>query len=177
VSKSFDDYFWSRVDKRGPDECWEWTGARIQRGYGQVNKLRKHPAGTVASRISYWLANGPFDTTLLVCHKCDRPPCVNPAHLFIGTSADNSHDMVTKGRHGRTPLTAQDVADIRASKEKQAVLAARYGVSQPSISNIRRGKHWRHVSATYARDSLPVTEHDEHDGQNSFSGPEPQVDA
>ncbi len=98
----------------------------------------------LAHRVSYWISNGPFDKRLFVCHRCDHPPCVNPAHLFLGTARDNQRDKFAKGR-GTTKLTADDVLVIRSSSEGQAEIARRYGVSQPTISNIRRRKYWSHV--------------------------------
>ena len=91
--------FWAQVDRRGPSECWEWTGHRGPTGYGLI-KLPGNGAPRVhPSRLSAIIHFGMFDRRLLVLHRCDNPPCVNPAHLFLGTHTDNMRDMVAKNRH------------------------------------------------------------------------------
>lgn len=87
--------FWKKVDRRGPDECWPWTGATVQ-GYGRLNIDNR---SVLAPRVLIEVEFGvPVPPHLRVLHHCDNPPCCNPAHLFIGTQADNVADMWAKGR-------------------------------------------------------------------------------
>lgn len=73
--------------------CWIWTGPTNNHGYGRFGGSR------YAHRVSYQLAHGPIPPGMVVLHRCDNPPCVNPDHLSLGTQRDNVRDMVTKGRH------------------------------------------------------------------------------
>lgn len=87
--------FWSRVTKAGPDECWIWIGARA----GAYGSFSVNGRTVSAPRFSWELANGvAIPVGLFACHRCDNPPCVNPAHIFIGTHTDNVRDCRDKGR-------------------------------------------------------------------------------
>ncbi len=88
--------FWPRVLRGGSDECWPWTGKRNTRGYGTMGRGGRC---IIATRISWELAHKePVPKELSVCHTCDNPSCVNPAHLFLGSARTNGADMSLKGR-------------------------------------------------------------------------------
>lgn len=93
--RSVAERFWEKVDKSGgPDACWPFKGA-LSHGYGRL--AIPGQTGDIASRVAYRLSvadPGALD----VLHRCDNPPCCNPAHLFLGTALDNMHDMIAKGR-------------------------------------------------------------------------------
>jgi hypothetical protein len=96
--------FWAKVDRSGgPDACWLWTAGtfRLRNGYGKFGADPAASRTVYAHRFAYELSHGPIPPGLLVCHHCDNPPCCNPAHLFLGTIADNMRDMSDKGRAAR----------------------------------------------------------------------------
>lgn len=133
--------------------CWIWSGLTNSRGYGRI-VVSGHDQR--AHRVSYELYCGPIPDGKLVCHRCDVPSCVNPAHLFLGGAADNHHDMRSKGRgavgarHGRAKLSEANVAAIMVLLElgglSRAEIGRRYGVSSGRISDIALGKTWKHVA-------------------------------
>jgi hypothetical protein len=86
-----------------PDGCIEFTGACMPNGYGRIALGGQGGGVGLAHRVAWELANGPIPEDLHVCHRCDNPPCCNPAHLFLGTRSDNMRDSVSKrrDRHGR----------------------------------------------------------------------------
>ena len=150
------DRFWASVDKRGADECWPWTRSCNRRGYGAAHDGRRRPDGSrrnfvAASRLAWELTHGPISAGLFVCHRCDNPPCCNPAHLYLGTPADNMRDAMERDRlwrgeqHHFARLTAAQVAIIRqrlAAGVLQRAIGTEFGVSQSAISCIARGITW-----------------------------------
>lgn len=95
--------FWAHVDKSGgPDACWPWQGGHVARGYGHTTWSDNYVRTEImAHRQAYEFEVGPIADGLQVCHKCDNPPCCNPAHLFLGTPTENLNDAYSKGRRKR----------------------------------------------------------------------------
>lgn len=147
------DRFMSYVEKEGPNSCWEWTGAHDGRGgYGSFKLCAGHSIG--AHRYAYLTFIGPIPDGVLVCHTCDNPGCVNPAHLFLGSDADNAQDAARKGRmprgenHPNAILTRAQVIEIRAlyeSGSSMLSLAKQFGTCRSNISYIVNYHSWRHV--------------------------------
>lgn len=159
--------FWARVDRRGPDECWLWTGPFHSAGYGKLGYQGKD---WNAHKLAWVLTNGPVVGELCVCHRCDNPPCCNPGHMFLGSRAENRQDCVAKGRHaqgdgtsarlypelvprgeghGRAVLTEVQVIEIRARRREGATidaLAAHYGIGRSQVFRIGRREAWKHVA-------------------------------
>lgn len=142
-----------------PNGCIEWTGSKNPDGYGNFWAFGKVCG---AHRVAYVLAFGEIPDGLHILHRCDNPSCVNPAHLFTGTHAENMQDMYAKGRK-ETPikfidaakrvkcgdknphaiLTWSDVFQIRLSSDTNKELSRRFFVTPQNIRLIRTNKTWR----------------------------------
>lgn len=148
---SLKDAFERNCQQGDPDACWTWQGYINQAGYGQV-RFQGHVY--LAHRLSYEANVGPIPDDLFVCHECDNKPCVNPNHLFLGTAADNTHDMMAKDRHavgersGMAKLTEEQVRLIRQLKLdgiSYRNLAQQFGVTIHNIKAVVCRKTWKHV--------------------------------
>lgn len=149
--------FWAKVDHSGgPDACWPWTAGRNADGYGVIWVGRTMD---LAHRVAWALVNGPIPPGLKVLHACDNPPCMNLAHFFLGTMADNTADMMAKGRdrhgvllgeaHGRAKLSEAQVHEIRRLHAEERLnepcLARRFDVGTSTIHRLLAGRAWSHV--------------------------------
>jgi len=145
-------------------DCWEYRGPRFANGYGQI-KVLKIPR--LAHRVAYELWVSQIPEGLVIRHKCDNKPCINPDHLETGTVQDNVRDRDQRGRtangnRGKGKLTDSEALDVRltlAKIEDRIIrgkeyerLAEEYGVSKSSIQNIHLGKNYRHVGGFHGED-------------------------
>lgn len=152
----FHERFQKNIGQPSETGCLPWLGIKSKDGYGRIYTGALHGRKLVnAHRIAYELKHGPIPDGLIVCHGCDSPSCVNVDHLFLGTFADNSSDMVDKkrqacgSRNGRAKLDDEKVIAIRSLYEKgntsQQKIADMYGVTQYVISRVVRRLYWKHI--------------------------------
>lgn len=132
--------FWSRVART--NTCWLWEGAKNTLGYGYC-RIGEHIIRV--HRLAFFLSNGFIDDNLFVCHRCDNRACVNPDHLFLGTSRDNVRDMIAKGRQvwpqsKFTGVALEELRTLRQSGMSYRQLARRFNVSAPYVYRVLVGK-------------------------------------
>jgi hypothetical protein len=152
--RDFFERYGPRIRIGAPDECWEWTASRIAAGYGHFTRYnRQH----YSHRSAYEAVHGPGSADgLLVRHRCDNPPCCNPAHLQTGTHADNHRDMMERGRDNpvsgeavnTAKLTESDVAEARrlaAAGMPIARLIERFPIAHTAMHAAVTGRTWTHL--------------------------------
>jgi len=135
--------FWRYVDKRGPGECWNWTGYIGQHGYGTLTCPDDPAFVRTAHTLSYEIHHARPPKGLFVCHRCNNRRCVNPAHLYLGTPSQNQLDRRAAGndnggeRNGRAKLTDEQFRKISADTRPGAIVAKEFGVSRHYVYQIR----------------------------------------
>jgi hypothetical protein len=142
-----------------PSGCHLWMANKNNKGYGMIREGGVKPK-ILAHRVSYSLNVGEIPAGLHVLHSCDTPACVNPAHLFLGTHAENMADKEAKGRsnhkaksnagssHAQSKLTEADIPIIRELFANGLLLrdiAKRFGVAKATIGGVTGGFSWKHV--------------------------------
>lgn len=163
--RSFADRFWPKVNRGGDGDCWLWSAARSGAGYGVIELSHQGVYWAFGAHRASWLLTGrDIPWGLCILHRCDVRPCVNPAHLFIGTLGDNNRDTVAKGRfrsgaalrpeclprgerHHNAIMTAELVRQLRqlAGTASHRALAGRFGISPSTVGQILSGETWREV--------------------------------
>lgn len=115
--------FWSGVNQRSVDECWDWTRGISNNGYGVFTHRYKSIA---THRLAFSLQNGDIPDGLMVCHKCDRKCCCNPNHMFLGTGKDNMQDAISKGL---LRMYHENVEFVSSEDGKKILAAVKSGMS------------------------------------------------
>lgn len=145
--------FEEKIDKAIDAPCWDWTASVDGNGYGKLycnGKLER------ASRVSWLLHVGPIPLGACVLHKCDRPICVNPDHLYLGDQKQNAADRSARGRlnhqvgekTGNAKLVSHQIPEIRDLLKNglsPLAVAEQFNVSRHTIYGIRNGTYWRHL--------------------------------
>ena len=161
--KSLEERFWSKVNIKSNNECWNWIAGIGTHGYGSF----KYNGKNTGSNVMAWiLTNGEIKNNLWVLHSCDNKLCCNPNHLFLGTALNNNRDMFSKGRNvvalktnPKLAARGENVAGAKL-KEFQVIeirekllkgsselsIAKEYNVSPPTIRDIKSNRTWKHVN-------------------------------
>jgi hypothetical protein len=147
---SFACRLWSKIDVRGPDECWPWNGTAKR--YGSVMLPDQRNVG--AHRALYELIHGPLKTEEFVCHSCDNKICCNPAHLWVGSTTENIRDAAKKGllcrgsevTHSRiTEEQARIIRNFSFELFSHQDIANVLGCHKESVGRIVRRETWSHL--------------------------------
>jgi HNH endonuclease len=141
----------AQLERAEPDlnsGCWLWPGSVNEHGYGMI---RLNRTLTKAHRFFYEHLVGPIEAGMDLCHRCDTPACVNPAHMFVGARLDNMRDCQKKKRIAvgsklpQAKLTEAAVIEIRRGGKSDAAFGRQFGVSSPTILSARRRHSWNHI--------------------------------
>jgi HNH endonuclease len=126
ASWTLEQRFWRNVAKS--DGCWLWIGATGNNGYGVMTRDGRR---ALVHRVSFEMHVAPIAQGQVVCHTCDVRSCVNPAHLFVGSIADNNRDMWTKGRgRGLDPHNGK----LTNAQRRDAVVRVRNGETRSAVA-------------------------------------------
>jgi hypothetical protein len=131
--------------------CWLWTGKVSGFGYGRITVQARRQSNNrpQISESTHRFAFSTFVRPLAkgesVLHHCDVPCCVNPAHLYAGTQAQNVRDTINRGRTNVAKLTPEMVAEIRSSTESGMTLAKRLGIAKSTVLTAKRRDSWRNL--------------------------------
>lgn len=140
--------FWAQVDRRGDDDCWPWLGKSQTYGYGVINIGGRGAPKVQSNRVAWMLTCGDIPDGAVVRHKCHNRACCNPAHLMLGTRADNVQDMWDRedgAPKGNARLTRAQVLEIRNSLRSRQELSKAYGVCPEHINAIKLRRVWRDI--------------------------------
>lgn len=149
---SMENKFWSFVDKKDTNNCWEWKGILYKQGYGRF--YHHSTSERKAHRISFIIHFGEILKEVVICHRCNNRKCVNPNHLYSGTHMDNMKDLqnsnILKGENNPASKLTEDIIlkirnEYKSKKISMYSMANKYDVSQTLISKIICGYVWKHV--------------------------------
>ncbi len=142
---------WDHIDRQTADGCWNWTAATSKSGHGIATIGGRR---CYVHRYLFGIFNGPIPPGKVVRHRCDNPACCNPAHLILGTPAQNVADRCARGRsargesNGRSRLSADQVIELYTrwhAGEGSTSLATEYGITDRAVRLIIHGRNWRHL--------------------------------
>lgn len=160
LSQKYIDRFWSNVAiTANIEKCWVWNMSGDRRGYGtMIIQENKKDKSLRAHRLAYFIYYGIDPYPFLILHKCDNPSCCNPHHLTLGTTKENTLDMMKKGRgtkqfedgekHPNAKLTVEIVQKLKeayASGVTQRQLSIDYSINQSAVSRAINGKRWKSI--------------------------------